>query len=157
MLSNNRSSGRYKQRQMWKRKLQKLGIQCRHGTITGFKVYCEMEEVTVSKPLIFSVTPILQYELSPNNYRSPASKKLYSHLVLLCSVARRGNRPGPIESFGASNPKPHPRRKMMRRHRLALMMRLTSFPSWSLRTNTPVTWATESVTISLSLQPSAWR
>ncbi len=46
---------------------------------------------------------------------------------------------------------------MTRRRRLLLMMDSMSIHSWSLRTNTPVTWATESVTTSPSLQPSVWR
>lgn len=72
-------------------------------------------------------------------------------------MARRGNQLGPIGSSGASNPKTRHQRRMMRRHRLLLMMDKMTTHFWSPRINTQVTWATESVTTSPSLQPLAWR
>lgn len=79
------------------------------------------------------------------------------HLSLTHSVPRRGNQPGQTGSSGASNPKPSHQRRMMRRHRLLRMTDSMSIHSTSPRRNTPVTWATESATTSLSLQPLVWR
>lgn len=45
----------------------------------------------------------------------------------------------------------------MRKHRSLLMMDKRTTLFWSPRINTQVTWAMESATTSLSLQPSAWR
>lgn len=82
----------------------------------------------------------------------------YQCWLCFCSVARRGNQPGRIESSGASNPNlRHQRMMMMRGRQPLLIVCLMSSHFWLLRTNTLMTWAMESATTSLSLQPSPLR
>lgn len=85
---------------------------------------------------------------------------LNTNETLLHSAGRKESQLGQTESCGASNPKlllQKTTKMTMRQHWPLLMMDWTSIRSWSHKTNTPVTWATESVTTSPWWRPSAWR
>lgn len=110
---------------------------------------------------IVIITIVLLWNHLLSSHPLSSASLLLIGLTRICflrsSVVRRENPPGRTESCGASNPKLRRQTMMMRGNLQWPMTALTSSPSWSVRTNTPVTWAMELATTSLSLQPSAWR
>lgn len=80
--------------------------------------------------------------------------------MLLHSAGRRENQLGRTEFCGASNPKLRlwkTTTTTRRQHWPLPKTDRTSIRSWSHKTSTAVTWATESVTTSPWWRPSAWR
>ena len=135
---------------------------CVHACLRGGVKYevaqyacgCACTSVTWNITIIYSENTITFTCITTVIYTYTHTLCLNVFLVPDWSVVRRGSQPGRIVSCGGSNPEQQ--RTMMGVHPPALMT-ARRMPSKSSRTATPVTPAMESVTTSLSKQPSAWR